>query len=154
MRKALAYVVVAVLILVVVASCLADDSPNEKVVKQVQKHYKNDAWMKHVTHWHTRFGLSVETDYPPDELASYRQAYEICQAVKSEYAHGANDLPRLRIYGADTTTKVKIDGSKSASSERIVLAESALPTHYLCAITPTRAVRAKVKELGLRVSGR
>lgn len=135
-----------------VKSCSDRSTANEHVIDQVKERHKDAAWMKHVTDWDTTSVISVETDYPPEDLTSYARAYEICRTVESEYAPDANHLPKLFVYGADTTVKIEVDGTKRPEIDKVVLAQSTKLSDYRCGITPTRDVRDKAKSLHLRIN--
>ncbi len=130
------------------------EGPNERVVGTVQRLHADDPWMDHVTDWGTRLSLTVKTDYPHDDVRSYVAAYEICRAVTDAYAPNANDLPSLRIYGQDTTTNVKIDGSVDDDVNLAVLAQSTSMDDYRCTISPREEMVKKTKELELPVARR
>jgi hypothetical protein len=146
MRRAFPLILLGLLLGAVFMGSPLRDSPNEKVIEDVKQRYKAAPWMKHVTDWGSTLAISVKTDYPLDDLDSFVQAYEICRAVRSAYAPRANDMPNLRIYGADTTMKVKIDGSREKETDRIVIAEATSLHDYKCGIVPPKELLKEAEE--------
>ena len=156
MTRPVVFIAVGLTVLVLLVSSFAgrDKSANERIVETVKQLHADEPWMDHVTDWGTTFSLTVETDYPHDDVRSYRNAYEICRAVTSAYAPNANDLPSLRIYGQDTTRKIKVDGSEDDDVDRTVLAQSTGLDDYRCTINPRDEMVKKTKELDLPLARR
>jgi hypothetical protein len=128
----------------------SDDSPNQTVVKWVKRDNPRAPWMKHVKHWDTGSGITVETDYSPDRPASWAAAYEICKAVKRAYAKGANELPKVTVNGARTHLWIRVDGSKHRDIDTEQLAISAKRHGFVCGITPPEDDR-RARKLGVPV---
>ena len=154
MRKVGLLAVVALLGLVALQGNPFRQSPNEHVIEDVKDEHKNAPWMDHVDEWGSTLGISVETDYQDADLDSYAAAYDICLAVKSAYAKGATDLPNVRIYGLDTSTKIRVDGSKDEDNDRKLIASSMSSHDYKCGIIPVKERLAEAKNMGVPVFGR
>lgn len=153
MRRSWPLLVLGLLICAVFLGFRSRETPNAKVINDVKQHYKSAPWMKHVTDWGTTLTISVKTDYPHDRIDSYAAAYEICAAVKSEYARNATDLPNLRIYGTDTTVKVKVDGSKEKETDKVAMAEATSLHDYTCGMTPPEELQKEAEDYAIPVFG-
>lgn len=128
------------------AGCSVAASPEDRVVEAVKDTYADAPWMSNVTDW-SRGGIadfSPDTDLPADDVKSYILAVDICNAIKSEVAEGADD-PLIRVYGIKTSSKINVDGSTDSKDESEMLAQFSSTFNDECGATPPYELEKKVK---------
>lgn len=138
--------ITSLVLVTLLAGCSVATSPEDHVVEAVKDKYSDAPWMANVTDW-SRGGIadfSPDTDLPADEVESYALAVDICNAIMSEVADGADD-PLVRVFGIKTSNGIDVDGSRHSENRSEMLAQFSSTFNDECGATPPYELEKKVK---------
>lgn len=130
--------------------CSVADSPEDRLIETVKSSYASEDWMDRITDWDAGgvADFSPDTDLPADDARSYGIAVEICEAIRSEVAVGA-DEPLIRVFGVKTSSSVEVDGSSQSVEESEMIAQFASTFGDECGATPPSNLKDAVQEDGI-----